>query len=58
MTESISAPEQSKTVSGERREVYNKKVAALFAERDKHPMEPPGRDAAVQRIMGLWVAEG
>jgi hypothetical protein len=58
MTESIYAPEQSKTVAEERREVYNKRVAALFAERDKDPMDSPERDAAVQRIMGLWVAEG
>jgi hypothetical protein len=38
--------------------VYNEKMVVLFAERDEHPMASPERDAAVERIMALWVAEG
>jgi hypothetical protein len=37
---------------------YNEKMVALFAERDQHPMDSPERDAAVEKIMALWVAEG
>jgi hypothetical protein len=37
---------------------YNQRMAVLFAERDKHALDSPERDAAVEKIMALWVAEG
>jgi hypothetical protein len=37
---------------------YNQKMRELFAERDAQPMDSPKRDAAVEKIMALWVAEG
>jgi len=37
---------------------YNLKMAALFTERNKHPMDSPEREAAAQAILALWVAQG
>lgn len=37
---------------------YNQKMVELFAERNKFPMDSTERDAAVQKIMEVWVTEG
>ena len=37
---------------------YNVRMADPFAERDRYPVGSPERDAAAQRILDLWVAEG
>jgi hypothetical protein len=37
---------------------YNAKMVTLFAERDTFPMDSPERDAVVEKIMALWIAEG
>ena len=37
---------------------YNRKMADLFAERDKYPVDSPEREAAAKAILALWVAEG
>ena len=37
---------------------YNSKMTALFAERDKYPVDSPEREAAAKAILALWVAEG
>ena len=50
--------EQIKLATEAKWAAYNEKMVALFAERDEHPMASPERDAAVERIMALWVAEG
>jgi hypothetical protein len=33
-------------------------MAARFSERDTHQVDSPGRDAAAQRVLELWLAEG
>ena len=50
--------EQIKIATEAKWAAYNEKMVVLFAERDEHPMDSPERDAAVERIMALWVAEG
>jgi len=57
MPESESA-EQAKLAAEAKWVAYNQKMATLFAERDTFPMDTPKRDAAVQKIMALWVAKG
>jgi len=37
---------------------YNSKMAALFMERDQHPVDSPEREAVAQRILELWASEG
>jgi hypothetical protein len=37
---------------------YNSKMTALFAERDKYPVDSPEREAAAEAILAHWVAEG
>ena len=37
---------------------YNSKMAALFAERDRHLVDSPERETAAKKILDLWVAEG
>lgn len=37
---------------------YNQRMAALFAERNLHPLDSPERTAVAERILALWVAEG
>jgi hypothetical protein len=37
---------------------YNARMANLFLERDKHPLDSAEREAAAQAIMALCVAEG
>jgi hypothetical protein len=37
---------------------YNQKMAALFVERDRHPVDSPERTTAAEEILALWVAEG
>jgi len=50
--------EQVKVAATEKWAAYNGAMAALFAERDRYPMDSAERDAAVEKIMTLWVAEG
>jgi hypothetical protein len=37
---------------------YNSKMATLFRERNKYPVDSPEREAAAKAILALWVAEG
>ena len=37
---------------------YNRKMADLFAERDKYPVDSPEREGAAKAILALWGAEG
>jgi hypothetical protein len=50
--------EERVTAATERWAAYNLAMVALFAERDLYPMDSAERDAAVEKIMTLWVAEG
>lgn len=51
-------PEQSKTAPEQKWASYNEKMAELFRERDRHPLDSPEREAAAQVILALWVSEG
>ena len=53
-----SGDEQLRATLTEKLAAYNGAMAALFAERDNFPLDSPQRDAAVEKIMKLWVAEG
>ena len=37
---------------------YNAKMARLFVERDKYPVDSPERTTVVERILALWWSEG
>lgn len=37
---------------------YNAKMADLFAERNKYPIDSLERETAAQAILDLWVQEG
>lgn len=50
--------EQVKTAAEQKWASYNQKMAALFVERDRHPVDSPERTAAAEEILALWVAEG
>jgi hypothetical protein len=50
--------EHVKVATEDKWAAYNEKMEILFAERDLHPLESPERDAVVEKIMALWVAEG
>jgi hypothetical protein len=52
------SPEQAQLAAEAKWAAYNQKMATLFAQRDTHPMDSPERDAVVEKIMALWVAEG
>ena len=49
--------EHVKTAAEVKLAAYNSKMAALFAERDTHPVDTPERSAVVERIYALWAAE-
>jgi len=49
--------EQTKSPDEKRRADYNARMAELFAERDKHPVESVERTAVAERILALWDAE-
>ena len=51
-------PDQIKLTAEQKWAAYNRKMADLFAERDKYPMDSPEREAAAKAILVLWVAEG
>lgn len=42
----------------QRWETYDGKMAALFSERNKYPLDSPLREAVAIRILTLWIAEG
>ena len=50
--------EETKAVTEQRWAVYNSKMAALFTERDKYPVDSPQREAVAKAILALYVAEG
>ena len=52
------AAELAQTAAEQKTATYNLKMAALFTERNKHPMDSPEREAAAQAILALWVAQG
>jgi hypothetical protein len=47
-----------KAAAEERWASYNRRMADLFRERDRHPVDSTERAAAAERILALWVAEG
>lgn len=50
--------DQIMNASQTRWSAYNKKMADLFVQRDKYPLDSPEREIAAQAILNLWVAEG
>ncbi len=38
--------------------IYNSDMAALFSERNTHPVDSPEREAMAEKILALWVSEG
>ena len=50
--------EQTKTAIEPISAAYNYKMATLFVERDKHPVDSPERQVAAERILALWITEG
>lgn len=50
--------EQIKSPDEKRWAEYNSRMAYLFAERNKHPMESAERTAVAERILALWFSEG
>jgi hypothetical protein len=50
--------EQAETAAEQKLAAYNARMAALFAERDTHPVDSPERTEVAERILALWVAEG
>jgi hypothetical protein len=57
MPEPIEA-DQIMNASQTRWSAYNRKMADLFVQRDKCPLDSPEREIAVQDILNLWVAKG
>ena len=51
-------PDQIKLTAEQNWAAYNRKMAELFAERDKYPVDSPEREAAAKAILALWIAEG
>jgi hypothetical protein len=51
-------PDQIKLTAEQKWAAYNRKMAELFAERDKYPVDSPEREAAAKAILALWIAEG
>ena len=51
-------PDQIKLAAEQKWAAYNRKMADLFAERDKYPVDSPEREGAAKAILALWVAEG
>ena len=49
---------QITTAAEQKWAAYNARMAALFRERNKHDVNSPEREAAAQRILALWAAEG
>ena len=49
--------DQIMNASQTRWSAYNKKMADLFVQRDKSPLDSPEREIAAQAILNLWVAE-
>ena len=50
--------DQIELTSEQKWAAYNSKMTALFADRDKYPVDSPGREAAANAILAHWVAEG
>ena len=46
------------TATERRWAAYNAKMAGLFVERDKYPVDSRERELAAQAILNLWVTEG
>jgi hypothetical protein len=46
------------TAAEQRMATYNRKMAGLFTERNKYPVDSPEREVAARAILALWVAEG
>jgi hypothetical protein len=51
-------PDQIKLTTEQKWTAYSRKMATLFAERNKYPVDSPEREAAAKAILVLWVAEG
>jgi hypothetical protein len=50
--------EAIETAASQKWAAYNSRMADLFAERDRHPVNSPEREAAAKAVLALWVAEG
>ena len=57
MPEPIEADQITKDAES-RWAVYNAKMAELFVERDKHPVDSAEREVAAQAILNLWADDG
>ena len=51
-------PDEIKLITEQKWTAYNRKMAELFTERNKYPVDSPEREAAAKAILALWVAEG
>ena len=51
-------PDQIMLAAEQNWAAYNRKMADLFAERTKYPVDSPEREAAAKAILALWVTEG
>jgi hypothetical protein len=51
-------PDQIMLAAEQNWAAYNRKMADLFAERNKYPVDSPEREAAAKAILALWVTEG
>jgi hypothetical protein len=58
VTDSPNDPEQPTTAADEKWATYDSRMADLFVERGKCPLDSPEREAAAEAILSLWVAEG
>ena len=47
--------EQTKTATEPNWAAYNYKMATLFVERNRHPVDSPERQVAAERILALWL---
>jgi len=50
--------EQTKTATEPKWVEYNYRMATLFVERDKHPVNSPERQIVAEKILALWITEG
>ena len=51
-------PDEIKLITEQKWTAYNRKMAGLFTERNKYPVDSPEREVAARAILALWVAEG
>jgi len=50
--------QQTKTAAEPKWAEFNYRMATLFVERDRHPVDSPERQKAAEKILALWITEG